>query len=99
MSRLGDALTELAALAELGRRGAAREQLRATDSLHDLRPEEAANLRAHNLALPESGWGELHLESVTPHAGREWTDNGRVRDERQLKHRAKRGDAYGALSP
>src|SRR5216117_2736144 len=42
MSRLGDALTELAALAELGRRGAAREQLRATDSLHDLVGESLA---------------------------------------------------------
>src|SRR2546428_720710 len=42
MSRLGDALTELAALAELGRRGAAQEQLRATDSLHDLVGESLA---------------------------------------------------------
>lgn len=33
------------------------------------------------------GWGEVHLEGATPHAGRDWTNNGRVRDERQLKHR------------
>jgi integrase len=26
-----------------------------------LRPEEAANVRKHNLALPEEGWGKLHI--------------------------------------
>lgn len=31
--------------------------------------------------------GELHVETATPHAGREWTNSGQVRDERQLKHR------------
>src|SRR3989454_780546 len=42
MSRLGDTLTEIAALADLGRRSAAREQLRAADSLHDLVDESLA---------------------------------------------------------
>jgi integrase len=52
-----------------------------------LRPEEAASLRKHNLAIPDKGWGELHLERAEPHAGRDWTDSGKTRDERQLKQR------------
>ncbi|MHA6796759.1 tyrosine-type recombinase/integrase [Pseudonocardia bannensis] len=54
-----------------------------------LRPEEAVNLRRADLVLPKTGWGEIHLERATPDAGRDWTDNGSHRDERQLKHRAK----------
>jgi hypothetical protein len=54
-----------------------------------LRPGEAATLSRSNLALPAEGWGELLLESSTPEAGASWTDNGRRREERQLKHRAK----------
>ena len=54
-----------------------------------LRPAEAATLRKTNRALPAEGWGELLLESSTPEAGVSWTDSGRRREERQLKHRAK----------
>ncbi len=32
--------------------------------------------------------GELHLERSSPYTGKEWTDNNRQRDNRQLKHRA-----------
>lgn len=53
-----------------------------------LRPEEAVNLRAANLSLPESGWGELFLEESTPDVGGRWTDTGERRDRRHLKHRA-----------
>lgn len=57
-----------------------------------LRPEEAVNLRAHNVALPPAGqpeeWGELQFATAAPFAGREWTDNGALREERSLKHRA-----------
>lgn len=53
-----------------------------------LRPEEAVSLRVRNLLLPSNGWGELVLERARPDAGKEWTDSGRQRDERQLKHRA-----------
>jgi hypothetical protein len=53
-----------------------------------LRPEEAASLRKHNLAIPEEDWGELHLEGAEPHAGKDWTDTGNNRDRRQLKQRA-----------
>jgi hypothetical protein len=36
-----------------------------------LRPEEAVSLTRDNLAIPESGWGELHLSTAEPHAGKE----------------------------
>lgn len=54
-----------------------------------LRPGEAASLRKGNLAIPADGWGELLLEASTPAAGASWTDSGRRREERQLKHRAR----------
>ncbi len=53
-----------------------------------LRPEEAASLAKRNLALPEEGWGELHIEVAEPHAGKDWTNSGKNRDRRQLKQRA-----------
>ena len=59
-----------------------------------LRPEEAINLAADNVILPprvpdpdDEEWGELHIRSATPDAGSEWTDDGSVRERRQLKHR------------
>lgn len=61
-----------------------------------LRPSEAVDLRESNLTLPDTDadadeWGELHLSRSAPVAGTSWTDSGRRRDSRQLKHRA-RGD-------
>ncbi len=69
-----------------------------------LRPEEAINLRQDNLVLPpqiwdedsqqwqkppdDQDWGEMHLRGATPDAGSEWTDDGSLRERRQLKHRA-----------
>jgi integrase len=53
-----------------------------------LRPEEASALRESNLSIPAKGWGELHLDRAEPHAGKEWTDSGETRDQRQLKQRA-----------
>lgn len=54
-----------------------------------LRPEEAINLRKHNVILPptDDEWGEFQLERAAPHAGKEWTDSGKARDDRGLKHR------------
>ncbi|WP_163552109.1 tyrosine-type recombinase/integrase [Candidatus Frankia alpina] len=52
-----------------------------------LRPEEASALDETNLALPDTGWGELHLGRATPHAGKGWTNTGDDRDDRQLKQR------------
>lgn len=63
-----------------------------------LRPGEAATLRKSNLVLPAAGWGELVLEASTPEAGASWTDSGRRREERQLKHRA-RGETRPVPSP
>jgi integrase len=63
-----------------------------------LRPEEAINLAADNVIVPPPGqsddddWGELHIRSATPDAGSEWTDDGSMREMRQLKHRAE-GDS------
>jgi integrase len=63
-----------------------------------LRPEEAINLAADNvIVLPpgqsdDDDWGELHMRSATPDAGSEWTDDGSMREMRQLKHRAE-GDS------
>jgi len=54
-----------------------------------LRPEEASDLRRENLAsLPEEGWGEMILTHSVPRSGSHWTDNGRPRERRPLKHRA-----------
>lgn len=54
-----------------------------------LRPEEAVALRRTNLALGEVGeFGWLHLENAAPDTGKHWSDSGRQRDQRGLKHRA-----------
>jgi hypothetical protein len=37
---------------------------------------------------PAGDWGELRFCKAAPEAGAEWTDDGSVRDERQLKARA-----------
>lgn len=63
-----------------------------------LRPGEAVTLRAPDLRLPDDGWGELLLTCSTPEAGASWTDNGRRREERELKHRA-RGETRSVPSP
>ncbi|WP_238007655.1 hypothetical protein KZZ52_56645 [Dactylosporangium sp. AC04546] len=50
---------------------------------------EALDFRAENLAaLPTSGWGELLLGNSSPRTGTAWTDSGRSRERRGLKHRA-----------
>ena len=54
-----------------------------------LRPEEASDLRRENLvSLPKQGWGAMVLTHSVPRAGSHWTDNGRPRQRRALKHRA-----------
>jgi integrase len=78
-----------------------------------LRPEEAINLRTHNIALPplvlnkETGqmtepteeWGELRLTKSAPFAGRERTDDGTLREERSLKHRADGHSRHAPIPP
>ncbi len=54
-----------------------------------LRPSEALDFRVENVAaLPKSGWGELLLGNSAPRTGRAWTDSGKSRERRGLKHRA-----------
>ena len=43
-----------------------------------LRPEEVVGLRKHHLSLPDSGWGDLHLERAEPFMGKDWTDSGKI---------------------
>jgi len=55
-----------------------------------MRPEEVTDLRDTNMAsLPDSGWGEFLLTNSQPRSGSQWTDDGSVRERRELKHRAK----------
>jgi integrase len=57
-----------------------------------MRPEEVTDLRDTNLAdLPEKDgeWGEFLLTHSQPRSGSNWTDDGSVRERRELKHRAK----------
>ena len=68
MSRLGDTLTEIAALADLGRKGAAREQLRAADSLHDLVDESLA--ASGDLARADLLDRQRALQAATTRASR-----------------------------
>src|SRR3989442_887876 len=68
MSRLGDALTEVAALADLGRRGAARERLRAADSLHDLVDESL--VASDDLARSDLIGRQRALQAATTRASR-----------------------------
>ncbi|MGH3487881.1 MAG: tyrosine-type recombinase/integrase [Actinopolymorphaceae bacterium] len=68
-----------------------------------LRPEEAVRLAEHNVSLPaqlwdetseswvepdyDDDWGELHIGSAGPDIGSRWTDSGKQREDRGLKHR------------
>ncbi|MDG4772829.1 integrase [Solwaraspora sp. WMMD792] len=63
-----------------------------------MRPEEAVRLAKSNLRIPKEGWGEFILDGAEPHAGREWTDSGKNRDQRQLKQRA-RGESRTVPCP
>jgi integrase len=39
--------------------------------------------------LPETGWDWLRLTGSTQHVGQDWGDDGAVREDRELKRRAK----------
>jgi integrase len=55
-----------------------------------LRPGEALHLRATDLELPDSGWGELTLTGSTQEVGHRWSDSGSGSEDRGLKHRPTR---------
>lgn len=54
-----------------------------------MRPSEVMHLREDECELPEKGWGILRLSGSTQHVGQEWSDSGQMREDRELKHRAK----------
>lgn len=71
-----------------------------------LRPEEAVNVNVNHVRLPEPAcdktrnewryeWSEIYVEEATPHAGAAWTDSGRPRDRRGLKHRERGAPCTG----
>ncbi|SES38126.1 hypothetical protein SAMN05216188_1486 [Lentzea xinjiangensis] len=78
-----------------------------------LRPEEAVDLREHNIQLPPRTWnetagrwdipknefGEFVLSVTAPHAGSRWTNTGTVRDKRGLKHRGKKAVRRAPIRP
>ncbi|GAB3157669.1 tyrosine-type recombinase/integrase [Micromonospora sonneratiae] len=78
-------------LAAIGDQGETGRRLRAFFGCQyyaAARPSEALDLREENLAsLPGTGWGELLLTNSTPRTGTAWTDSGRSRERRGLKHR------------
>lgn len=78
----------LAAVGEQGKSGARLVAFFALMYYSALRPGEAANLPESALQLPPEGWGELFLPGSAPTTGAAWSDSGRRRDERGLKHRA-----------
>jgi len=55
-----------------------------------LRPEEAVSVRVRDLALPETGWGEVLVHSPEPEVGKQWTDTGEAHDVTHLKGRTDR---------
>jgi integrase len=53
-----------------------------------LRPEEAVELRRHNLDLPAEGWGWITVEAASPEVDKHWADSDVRHERRELKHRA-----------
>ncbi|MEU8109093.1 tyrosine-type recombinase/integrase [Nonomuraea muscovyensis] len=57
-----------------------------------LRPAEAVDLTLDEIDLPEIGtdeWGWFFLGDSAPAVGADWTGNGKRRESRELKHRAR----------
>lgn len=60
-----------------------------TAFLAGMRPEEVSGLRIEDCSLPAEGWGLLLLATAAPAVGGAWTDSGKARDNRRLKHRSR----------
>ena len=45
------------------------------------------NSESQQVEEPTGAWGELHLSKAAAYAGRAWTDDGALYEERALKHR------------
>ena len=52
-----------------------------------MRPAEVISLTRDDCHLPETGWGRLIFSDSSPAAGREFTDDGLVHEDRGLKGR------------
>ena len=81
----------LAAVREQGPMGARLEAFFAVQMFAALRPAEALSLQEANLIdLPEDqeAWGDMLLTRSMPRSGQAWSDSGRSRERRSLKHRA-----------
>lgn len=64
------------------------------------RPEEAVAMWVKGVTLPAPGaedqWSELLIHTATPEVGKQWTDTGKIHEERDLKGRAEGGDPHRA---
>jgi integrase len=58
-----------------------------------MRPAEVISLTEDGCVLPEAGWGRLIFSDSSPAAGRDFTDDGRVHEERGLKGRDRQASA------
>jgi integrase len=82
------AVALLAAVRARGERGRHLEAFFGCLYYAALRPAEAVALRGADCCLAERGWGRIDLAASAPRPGRAWTDDGRSRQARGLKHRA-----------
>ena len=66
-----------------------------------MRPAEVTSLTKDGCHLPENGWGRLMFSDSSPAAGREFTDDGQVHEDRGLKgrDRARAAPAPGRPGP
>jgi hypothetical protein len=66
-----------------------------------MRPSEVIALTEDGCHLPTEGWGRLIFADTSPAAGRDFTDDGRVHEDRGLKGRPRQASAGGppATSP
>ena len=58
-----------------------------------MRPGEVISLTKDGCVLPDTGWGRLIFSDSSPAAGRDFTDDGRVHEERGLKGRDRQATA------
>jgi integrase len=59
-----------------------------------MRPAEVTSLTRDGCHLPDTGWGRLIFSESSPAAGREFTDDGRVHEDRGLKGRDRQARAH-----
>src|SRR5262249_15123473 len=55
-----------------------------------MRPAEVAQLTKAGCCLPDIGWGALTFGDSAPAPGKEWTNTGKVHEERGLKGRSRK---------